>query len=97
MVPSQALATGTDHVPLMFGPNITGDFNAQPNSTGDNFKSHATGAFLTTNPYPGFINNGTYNLQNGGYDFDASSASSIYGTASTVQPASIRLLPCVKF
>ena len=82
----------------MFGrPNITGDFNAQPNSTGDNFKSHATGAFLTTNPYPGFINNGTYNLQNGGYDFDASSASSIYGTASTVQPASIRLLPCVKF
>lgn len=77
-------------------PNITGDFNAQPNSVGDNFKSHASGAFQATNPYPGFINNGTFNIPNGGYDFDASSSSDIYGKASTVQPSSLRLLPCVK-
>ena len=81
----------------MFGrPNITGDFNAQPNSVGDNFKAHASGAFLATNPYPGFINNGTFNTPNGGYDFDASSSSDVYGKAGTVQPSSLRLLPCVK-
>ena len=77
-------------------PNISGDFNAQPNSIGDNFAAHASGAFLATNPYPGFINNGTFNTPNGGYDFDASSASSVYGKSSTVQPASMRLIPCIK-
>ena len=80
----------------MFGPNISGDFNAQPNSIGDNFKAHASGAFLATNPYPGFINNGTFNTPSGGYDFDASSSSGVYGKASTVQPSSLRLLPCIK-
>ena len=77
-------------------PNISGDFNAQPNSQGDNFKSHASGAFLTSNPYPGFINNGSFNISNGGYGFDASSSSSIYSKSTTVQPPAIRLLPCIK-
>lgn len=81
---------------MMFGPNITGDFNAQPNSIGDNFKPHASGAFLTSDPYPGFINNGTFNLNNGGFGFDASSSSSIYSKSTTVQPPAIRLLPCIK-
>lgn len=92
--PLQPFATSP--VPVMFGPNITGDFNAQPNSLGDNFKSHATGAFLTTDPYPGFINNGTLNLTNGGYEFDASESNATYGKASTVQPSSVRFLPCIK-
>ena len=77
-------------------PNISGDFNAQPNSQGDNFKSHASGAFLTSNPYPGFINNGSFNITNGGYGFDASSSNSAYSKSTTVQPSALRLLPCIK-
>ena len=33
---------------------------------------------------------------NGWVDIDASKVSSIYGQADTTQPASVRLLPCIK-
>ena len=51
---------------------------------------------MTTDPYPGFINNGTFNITNGGYEFDASESNATYGKASTVQPSSVRFLPCIK-
>ena len=87
----------TNNVPLMFGPNITGTFNGQQNSKGgsDGFKTHVSGAFLDSNPFPGAINQGVMNL-GGGFGFEASKSNATYSKSSTVQPASLRLLPCIK-
>ena len=72
--------------PLMFGPNIRGKIGAAW-ITGD-------GAFQKTgdgsNP-DGQIWGSTKG------DFSASRSSNLYGSSSTVQPASIRLVHCVKF
>ena len=70
-------------------PNITGTFNPV-SQTGDD----PTGAFhrLTGDGMTG------YQIFSGKcrYGFDASGSSSIYGSASTVQPAALRLIPCIK-
>lgn len=68
-------------------PNITGSHNGTP------WINQASGAFsiggISTIP------NGNSTDRNF-VNFNASSSSSIYGSASTVQPPSMALLPCIK-
>lgn len=77
-------------LPVMFGrPNITGYTGA----AWDDLSGDVTGAFY-------FSKNAT-EAGNGlsgywGISFDASRVTSAYGRSSTVQPASTRLLYCIK-
>lgn len=81
----------------MFGPNITGTFNAQANNyQNSNWAAKVSGAFVDSKPYPGSQHAYTQ-VSGNGYGFDASIANAMYAGSSTVQPASIRLLPCIKF
>lgn len=77
-------------VPVMFGPNITGEFVASayvPVGT-------QNGAFRV-----GPIKDCPNKDNNGGhlFYFDASDSDSTYGATQTVQPPSIRLVQCIKF
>lgn len=69
-------------------PNITGRLGAC-DSPGRNW----TGAFKSTGSEGG-VNSVWQNVQYA--TFDASRSSSKYGSSSTVQPESIRLIPCIK-
>lgn len=69
-------------------PNITGSHNGTP------WISQASGAFSIGGSST--IPNGNSTDKNF-VNFNASSSSSIYGSASTVQPPAIALLPCIKF
>ena len=76
-------------VPVMFGPNITGEFVASayvPVGT-------QNGAFRV-----GKIVDCPNKDNNGGhlFYFDASDSDSTYGATQTVQPASLRLILCIK-
>lgn len=71
-------------------PNITGDFQG-----GDSLQNIANGAFRFVGETASAIGGGSYRLDKG--DFSASRESSIYGRSSTVQPPSVRFLPCIKF
>ena len=85
--------------PVMFGaaPNITGAFNGQQNSWNSNggYSTHVQGAFIDSKPYPGAINQGVLNL-GAGFGFDASASNGTYNKSTTVQPASVRVLSCIK-
>lgn len=75
--------------PVMFGPNITGEFVASayvPVGT-------QNGAFRV-----GKIVDCPNKDNNGGhlFYFDASDSDSTYGATQTVQPASLRLILCIK-
>lgn len=82
----------------MFGPNISGGFNAN-NGVAHGFDNYffADGAFScngSTDPArPG---NAGGSGGGGRIEMSASGSSSIYGNVSTVQPASVRVLPCIK-
>ena len=75
--------------PVMFGPNITGT------KSGLVYQDHVpTGAF--------YIGDGMTYIDGISpvlrfVDFSAKRSNSLYGASSTVQPPSIRLLPCIKF
>lgn len=78
-------------LPVMFGPNITGTFTEHGNTSG----LKCTGAFT------GEARIGLNSNQGGAWDggrvtMNSSRSSSVYGAASTVQPASTRLLYCIK-
>lgn len=70
-------------------PNITGEFQG-----GDSLQSLATGAFGMVSETQSAIGGGSYRLDKG--DFKASRSSSVYGKSTTVQPSSVRVLPCIK-
>lgn len=76
--------------PLMFGPNITGEALVCQGWSGPSLKAGALSL------------NGTYNAPGGGatngkvLKLNASSSKSIYGSASTVQPSSLRCTFCIK-
>lgn len=71
-------------------PNITGTFHPVGNTNG----TTPTGAFSRTN---GTAMTGVaFTSGPAKFSFDASKSSTLYGTASTVQPASVRLLACIK-
>ena len=81
--------TSHDVEPVMFGPNITGEFVASayvPAGT-------QNGAFRV-----GKIVDCPNKDNNGGhlFYFDASDSDSTYGATQTVQPASLRLILCIK-
>lgn len=86
-------------VPLMFGPNITGK-HANPNFQifdAQYFGKGLSGAFTleTTSNRRGILDSdGAYSGAN--FLFDASRSNSTYGSSSMVQPASTRLLACIK-
>ena len=72
-------------------PNITGTFTEHGNTSG----LKCTGAFI------GEARIGLNSNQGGAWDggrvtMNSSRSSSVYGAASTVQPASTRLLYCIK-
>ena len=72
-------------------PNITGKFGA---SKGGDNQAFAEGAFYidVRNKF------GAEGSQNSGlhYGFQASRATGLFGGSTTVQPASVRLMPCIK-
>ena len=80
--------------PVMFGPNITGYWGAR----GPESMAVVYGGALSNEDNSS--DNFGYGHQNGSpsakLTLDASRSSSIYGSASTVQPESTRLIPCIK-
>lgn len=85
-------------VPVMFGPNITGSFTVYTRyfeNENANEANEASGAFSIENAGG---SGESYRLANNRprWTFMASRSSSRYGEYSTVQPASLRLLPCIK-
>lgn len=77
-------------LPVMFGPNITGEALVCHGWSGPSLNAGALSL------------NGTYNAPGGGatngkvLKLNASSSKSIYGSASTVQPPSLRCTFCIK-
>ena len=76
--------------PVMFGPNITGNTGDRGGLTVD---ARDNGCF--------YIQDASRNFNDGEWSqvtlyLDASRSSSVFGGASTVQPASLRFLPCIK-
>ena len=82
----------------MFGPNISGSIKS---ASGyeilvDNTFT-ATGALqVQYSKVNGADGGGSYANQSSGFDISAQRSSQIYGGSSTVQPSSVRLLPCIK-
>ena len=74
----------------MFGPNITGTEKGDENPPIET----CTGAFYKAGSYS---NTGAGSVSGSGIlGFDASRASSLFGKSTTVQPQSVRVLPCIK-
>lgn len=77
-------------LPVMFGPNITGTVTGLDYGSG----GWTGGAFNVLKLYPGTtISSESCASQS---SFMASRSSSVYGNALTVQPPSLRLIPCIK-
>ena len=74
---------------MMFGdsPNITGIVH------GGWSEGSASGAFFRSAMA---ANQEGGNAAQGDFGFDASRSSSMYGGSGTVQPASLRLMPCIR-
>ena len=79
-------------LPVMFGvrtPNITGEFTASSyNTAGTQKGAFRVGGIVDC---PNKDNNGGHKFY-----FDASSSNGVYGSSQTVQPASLRLILCIK-
>ena len=76
--------------PVMFGPNIIGSTGSNGGLTSD---AHPNGCLTEQQ--------GTHKFDPGSYTqkcmgIDASLSSSCYGKSSTIQPSSLRVLPCIK-
>lgn len=77
--------------PVMFGPNITGEF---PNNDNE-YEKYYSGAFsIGSVRLSGYSDADASTGQTG--LFRASWSSSTYGSSTTVQPASVRSLFCIK-
>ena len=83
--------TSHDVEPVMFGPNITGTLNPVCQE-GD--ATAPSGAFSRTKG--GGMTGYEFAIMKTNFVFDASDSSSIYGSASTVQPSALRSLLCIK-
>lgn len=83
--------TSQDVDPVMFGPNITGEF---PNNDNE-YEKYYSGAFsIGSVRLSGYSDADASTGQTG--LFRASRSSSTYGSSTTVQPASVRSLFCIK-
>lgn len=80
-------------VPLMFGrPNIIGQVGNLP---WDNSGAGGAGALsMKRGQYKMGSSSGTYTWST--IEFSAELANSLYGRSETMQPASLRALPCIK-
>ena len=81
----------------MFGPNITGQSVINYNY-GDNLQAYG---FCYAAKNDRGLKGGTFNGTNsstsrGSSFYDAGRQTSLYGKSATVQPMSIRLMPCIK-
>ena len=76
---------------MMFGPNITGKSDGVRVFQAD----AGTGAFGEYEVSKGAQGDGYTNNVNA-LSFQASSSDATFGNSSTVQPSSLRLLPCIK-
>lgn len=85
-------------VPLMFGPNISGSFTLQ--KAGEFNSAHGDileGPFYKSSSKKGQFNNAAeWASEAPRVLFSASRSSSKYGNSTSVQPASIRLIHCIK-
>ena len=85
----------TSPVPVMFGPNITGSLYA-----GGIFSCYeAVGALAGSNVgnrNRGATHSDAKNTQVLELLFKADNSNDLYGSSSSVQPSSLRLLPCIK-
>lgn len=90
-VPEGAQTAGGYNAPGL--PNITGGFHGYSYIDGG-----GNGAFNSSVKAPNAIKGGTdQNFNWISYTFDASRSSSVYGKSSTVQPASVKLLPVIVY
>ena len=83
------LKSDLQRYPVMFGPNITGRFQAESwNITG------RQGAFYIRKKSLGGASGSDGEAHE--VSLDSSYSSSVYGRSSTVQPSALRLIPCIK-
>lgn len=86
------------NVPVMFGPNISGSFTLQ--KAGEFDSAHGDileGPFYRSSAKKGQFNNAAeWAAEVPRVLFSASRSSSEYGNSTSVQPASIRLIHCIK-
>jgi hypothetical protein len=84
--------------PVMFGPNITGDVWHIAGTSGTGIGGGESGAMYRTKHGGSDVPNGQTGGSSGydGVAIDASKISSVYSSASTVQPSSLRTLMCIK-
>lgn len=87
----QLIATNHDLSGDVRPPNISGSFGYD----GYGLMNFGKGAFAMSTKQPKTFGEGQYYDS---YDtsFSAKRSSSTYGAASTVQPSSMRLVPCIK-
>ena len=78
-------------------PNITGSAGISRTKYAGNYGAKLDGAFAPDNSYEGHAVGGGNVVRFYGGSFDASRCSTIYGASNTVQPASIVLLPQIRF
>ena len=90
--------TSHDVEPVMFGPNISGSFTLQ--KAGEFNSAHgdiSEGPFYKSSSKKGQFNNAAeWASEVPRVLFSASRSSSEYGNSTSVQPASIRLIHCIK-
>ncbi len=77
-------------------PNVSGKFWAARTGRGDLPGTVANGAFSEAGRWSAQVHNGANDDWGSVYQLDASRSSAVYGRSNTVQPASVRLLPCIK-
>ena len=78
-------------------PNITGEIDGNNGFLFSWWRGSMSGAFSceTANPITSTGEGGTVSVTK--ISFSSHDSQSMYGVSSTVQPASLRLLPCIKF
>lgn len=84
--------------PVMFGPNITGNIQRSLDGLFGWWNGSSSGAFSLETKSDSFTDGDTMQNLVNVITFSAARSSSIYGNGNfpTVQPASVRFLPCIK-
>ena len=77
------------------GPNITGSASFQNNIGLTNEKGIMTGAFTAGSEFPDTLSR-VSGYCTSAIVFDASLADSTYRSSKSVQPSSLKLLPCIR-
>ena len=84
-----------DILPVMFGPNISGTFTVYTAYAPTENKNGATGSFYLSDG-GGQGESSVLAGTRPKWNLSASRSSSVYGESSSVQPPSLRVLPCIK-